>query len=100
MADHGDSAAAGHPDMDYAEHERVYKGFVHFTEVGTVALAAIVAALAVGGVRHAWLTCIFGVILSLVTAAIGIASSRISWRAPAVPLVLMLLALAFMTTAH
>lgn len=96
MADHGTSQETGHPDMDYRAHEDTFKGFVHFTEVGTVACLAIVAALAVGGVKHAWITVIFGTILTLITAAIGIAAPKIGWRAPVVPLVLMLLALAFM----
>ncbi len=34
MADHGHHAG-DIPQMDYAEHERTYKGFVHFAEVGT-----------------------------------------------------------------
>lgn len=97
MADHGNTGEAGHPAMDYEAHDSTFKGFVLFTEVGTVALAAIMTALAVGGVKHAWLTCIFGTLLALVTAAIGIASPRIGWRAPAVPLVLMLLALVFIS---
>jgi Bacterial aa3 type cytochrome c oxidase subunit IV len=97
MADHGNNGDTNHPAMDYEAHEETFKGFVHFTEVATVASIAIVAALAVGGVKHAWLTTIFGTILSLITAAIGIASPRIGWRAPAIPLVLMLLALAFMS---
>lgn len=82
--------------MDYKSHEDTYKGFMHFTEVGTVACLAIVAALAVGGVRHAWMTAIFGTLLTLVTTAIGIAAPKIGWRAPTVPLVLMLLALLVM----
>jgi hypothetical protein len=86
--------------MDYKAHESTFKGFIHFAEVGTVACLAIVAALAVGGVRHAWLTVIFGTILTLVTAAIGIAAPKIGWRAPAIPLVLMLAALAFMGGSH
>lgn len=100
MADYGKSSEAGHPEMDYPAHENTFKGFIHFTEVGTVAVLAIVAALAVGGVRHAWMTAIFGTLLALITGAIGLASERISWRAPAVPLVLMLLALAFMGGSH
>jgi hypothetical protein len=96
MADHGNSGDAGHPAMDYKSHEDTFKGFVHFAEVGTVACLAIVAALAVGGVKHAWLTVIFGTLLTLVTTAVGIAAPKIGWRAPAVPLVLMLLALLFM----
>jgi hypothetical protein len=86
--------------MDYKAHESTFKGFIHFTEVGTVACIAIVVALAVGGVKHAWLTGIFGTILTLVTAAIGIAAPKIGWRAPAIPLVLMLAALAFMGGSH
>lgn len=97
MADHGNSGDAGHPAMDYKSHEDTFKGFMLFTEVGTVACLAIVAALAVGGVKHAWITVIFGTILTLITTAIGIAAPRIGWRAPAVPLVLMLLALMFMS---
>jgi hypothetical protein len=98
MADHGQSDA-GHPAMDYKAHEETYKGFLQFTEVGTVACAAIVTALAVGGVKHAWLTCIFGTVLTLIATAIGIAAPKIGWRAPAVPFALMLAALAFMQGA-
>lgn len=85
--------------MDYAEHERVYKGFVLFSGVVSVAALAIIAAIAVGGLKGAWLTGIFGVILTLIAAGIGVTSGRIGWRAPAVPLVLMLLALALMPGA-
>ncbi len=98
MADHG-QGAGWHPAMERKDHEETYKGFLLFTEVGVFACLAIVAALAVGGVKHAWLTCIFGTVLTLVATAIGIAAPRIGWRAPAVPLVLMLLALLFMQGA-
>ncbi len=81
------------PEMDYPEHERTYSGFVHMAEVGTVACIAIVAALAVGGTKHAWGTALIGTLLAVIGAGVGIASTRISWRAPAVALVLMLLAL-------
>jgi branched-subunit amino acid ABC-type transport system permease component len=99
MAEHGAAHGKDHPAMDYPAHEDTYKGFIQFTEVGVVATLAIVTALAVGGVKHAWLTCIFGTVLALITAAIGIAAPKISWRAPAVPFVLMLLALLFMPGA-
>lgn len=92
MADHGHHAA-DIPQMDYPEHERTYKGFVHFTEVGTVTCLAIVAALAVGGTKHAWGMALIGTLLTLVGSGVGLASTSISWRAPAVPFVLMLLAL-------
>ncbi len=100
MADHGKPGDAGHPAMDYPAHENTFKGFVHFAEVATVACLAIVAALAVGGVKHAWMVTIFGTILTIITAAVGIAAPKIGWRAPAVPFVLMLAALAFMASSH
>ncbi|MDX3808663.1 aa3-type cytochrome c oxidase subunit IV [Bosea thiooxidans] len=91
MADHAHHADA--PSMDYPEHERTYAGFVHLAEVGTVVGLAIVAALAVGGVKHAWGTALIGTLLAVIGAGVGIASEKISWRAPIVALVLMLLAL-------
>ena len=107
MADHAHHADT--PAMDYPEHERTYTGFVHFAEVATVASLAIVAALAVGGTKHAWGTALIGTLLRLLTlrggisrigtllavigTGIGIAAPSISWRAPLVSLVLMLLAL-------
>lgn len=92
MAEQG-HYAADIPQMDYVEHERTYKGFVHFAEVGTVACIAIVAALAVGGSRHAWGTALVGTLLAIAATAIGLASRQIGWRAPLAPLILMLLAL-------
>lgn len=48
MADHHAAAAAqGHPDMDYAEHERTYRQFLQFVKYGTVGVIAIVILLAV-----------------------------------------------------
>jgi hypothetical protein len=96
MAQHDHAAEGGHPAMDYKAHEDTYKGFILFAEVGTVAVLAIVAALAVGATKAAWITCIIGTLLALLTAGIGIAAPKIGWRAPAVPLALMLLALVFM----
>ncbi len=37
----------GHPAMDYAEHERTYKGFVKATTYCTIGIIAILAAMAV-----------------------------------------------------
>ncbi|AMJ61272.1 aa3-type cytochrome c oxidase subunit IV [Bosea sp. PAMC 26642] len=92
MADHGHHAG-DIPQMDYAEHERTYQGFIHFAEVGTVACLAIVAVLAVGGTKHAWGVALIGTLLTLITAGVGLASKSIGWKAPAVPFVLMMLAL-------
>lgn len=96
MADHAKIPANGHPDMDYAEHEGTYKGFITFAEIGTVACLAIVVALAVGGVKHAWGISIFGTIATLVATVVAIASPSIGWRAPAVPFGLLLVALALL----
>jgi hypothetical protein len=54
-----------------------------------------VLALAVGGIKHAWLTSIMGVILSLVAGGVGAMSPSIGVRAPAAVGVLLLLALVF-----
>ncbi|MCT4495005.1 MULTISPECIES: aa3-type cytochrome c oxidase subunit IV [Bosea] len=91
MADHAHHADV--PSMDYSEHERTYTGFVHIAEVATSVSLAIVAALAVGGVKHAWGTALVGTLLAVISAGVGIASDKISWRAPVAVLVLMLLAL-------
>ena len=79
--DHAPSAGYG-PDMDAAEHEATYRGFTHFVEIGTLQVICWVLALALGGIRHAWLSAIIGVILSWIAGAIG-ATSAIGWRAPA-----------------
>lgn len=92
MADNHGHAGA-HSAMDYAEHERTYKGFIHFTEVGVVAVLVIVAALAVGGTKHAWGVASLGTILAMITGGVGLAAPSIGWRAPAAALVLMLIAL-------
>src|SRR5690349_24743949 len=83
------------PDMDAPAHEATYSGFVRFAEIGTAVIICHVLALAVGGIKHAWLTAIFGVILSLASGAIGAIAPSIGVRAPAVVGVLLLLALIF-----
>ncbi|GJE57063.1 MULTISPECIES: aa3-type cytochrome c oxidase subunit IV [Methylobacterium] len=83
------------PAMDEKTHEQTYRGFVKFVEIGSVTVLCWVLALAVGGVREAWLTAIAGVLLSWVAAAIGSFVPSIGWKAPTVVLVLLLLVLAF-----
>jgi hypothetical protein len=46
MADHN-TAHGGHPAMDYAEHERTYRGFTTFTKWGTIAVITIVVLMAI-----------------------------------------------------
>lgn len=96
MANTNNASNGGyHPDMDEAAHEATYRGFVRFAEIGTVVVLCWVIALAVGGVKHAWLTAILGVLLSGVAGAVGAMSTTIGVRAPAVVAVLLLIALAF-----
>jgi hypothetical protein len=40
-------AAGGHPDMDYAEHERTYRGFLTFAKIGIVFVIALLVFMAV-----------------------------------------------------
>lgn len=82
------------PAMDEKTHEQTYRGFVKFVEIGTVTVLCWVVALAVGGIREAWLTAIAGVLLSWAAAALGSFVPAIGWKAPAVVLALLLLALA------
>jgi hypothetical protein len=50
MADnHGTSAdhSAGHPAMDYAEHEKTYKLFIELTKWGTIFNVVILVLMAI-----------------------------------------------------
>jgi hypothetical protein len=95
MADTKHASHGGYsPDMDGPTHEATYQGFVRFAEIGTAVVLCHVLALAVGGIRHAWLTAIFGVILSLIAGAVGAVAPAIGVRAPAAVGILLLLALA------
>jgi hypothetical protein len=47
MADHGHDSAAGHPAMDYAEHEKTYKLFLVLAKWTTIVSVAILVFLAV-----------------------------------------------------
>lgn len=96
MADTKHAPHGGYsPDMDPAAHEVTYSGFVRFAEIGTAVIICHVLALAVGGIKHAWLTAIFGVILSLIAGGVGAVAPAIGVRAPAAVGVLLLLALIF-----
>lgn len=96
MADTKHASHGGYsPDMDGPAHEVTYNGFVRFAEIGTAVVVCHVLALAVGGIKHAWLTAIFGVLLSLAAGGIGAIAPSIGVRAPAAVGVLLLLALFF-----
>lgn len=83
------------PAMDGATHEQTYRGFVRFVEIGTGVVICWVLALAVGGVREAWLLAILGVVASGAAGAVGALAPAIGWRAPLVVGVLLALYLAF-----
>ena len=94
MADTKHAPHGGYsPDMDGPAHEVTYQGFIRFAEIATAVVICHVLALAVGGIKHAWLTAIFGVILSLAAGAVGAVAPAIGVRAPAAVGVLLLLAL-------
>ena len=96
MADTKHAPHGGYsPDMDARAHEATYNGFVRFAEIGTAVVVCHVLALAVGGIKHAWLSAIFGVLLAHIAAAVGLFAPSISWRAPAAVLGLLLLMLIF-----
>ena len=94
MAQTNSNSAVGYrPEMDGKSHEKTYGGFTHFTVVGAVFVLCIVVGLAVGGVKHAWLSAVFMIILAHIATAIGLFSPTISWRAPGTILGLLLLML-------
>ncbi len=94
MADTKRAPQAGYsPDMDGPAHEATYRGFVHFAEIGTLVVLCWVLALAVGGIKHAWLSAVLGVFLSSAAGAVGAMSPTIGWRAPAAAFALLALML-------
>lgn len=83
------------PAMDEKTHEQTYRGFVRFVEIGTVTVLCWVLALAVGGIREAWITAIVGVLVSWVAAALGAFVPAVGWKAQAVVFLALAAALAF-----
>jgi hypothetical protein len=94
MADTKHAPHGGYsPDMDATGHEATYQGFVRFAEIATAVVLCWVLALAVGGVKHAWVSAISGVILSGIAGAVGAMSPTIGVRAPAAVGILLILML-------
>lgn len=83
------------PAMDAKTHEQTYRGFVKFVEIGTATVLCWVIALAVGGLKEAWLTAIVGVLVSWGAAALGAFVPAIGWKAP-FAVFLVLLAILFL----
>ena len=87
--------AAYSPAMDAETHEQTYRGFVRFVEIATGVVICWVLALAVGGIREAWMTAILGVVAASAAGALGAFAPPIGWKAPLVVAVLLALYLAF-----
>ena len=86
MADTKNAPFGGYgPDMDGPAHEATYRGFVRFIEIGV--------SFAVGGIRHAWLSAVFGVVLAHITTGLGLFAPSLGWRPNAAVAVLLLLML-------
>ncbi|ACA17551.1 conserved hypothetical protein [Methylobacterium sp. 4-46] len=90
---HASNDAYG-PSMDGSTHEATYRGFVRFVEIATTVVICWVLSLAIGGVREAWLTAIFGVVISGVAGAVGALAPALGWRSPAAVAVLLAILLA------
>lgn len=43
----GVNTSGGHPDMDYAEHQQTYAGFLKFTKIAIVLLVLLLAGMKV-----------------------------------------------------
>jgi hypothetical protein len=94
MAQTSSAGEAGYrPEMDGAAHETTYNAFTHFTAVGAVFCACIVTALAVGGAKGGWISCIVMVVLAHIATGIGLFSTSLSWRPGAAVLGILLLML-------
>jgi hypothetical protein len=95
MADTKHAPHGGYsPDMDGPAHEATYRGFITFAEIATAVIICCVLSLALGGIKHAWLSAVFGVIVAHIAGAIGAMQPSIGWRAPAAVGVLLILMLA------
>jgi Bacterial aa3 type cytochrome c oxidase subunit IV len=81
----------GHPDMDYAEHERTYEGFLRFSVIGTIWVIAVVVGLAIGATGKSWGWGGFMIFVSTLAAFAGALSKTVNHYAVSVALGLSLL---------
>jgi aa3 type cytochrome c oxidase subunit IV len=84
------------PEMDYEEHERTFRGFTLFTEIGIAHVLCLVVIVAIWGVKHAGGWALFGFVLTQAATIVGAYSPALSWRPLAGVLVLLLLTLALL----
>ncbi|MEN3931179.1 aa3-type cytochrome c oxidase subunit IV [Microvirga sp. W0021] len=81
-------------ETDILSHEKTYSGFVKFVEISSIVVICWVLSLAIGGLKEAWLTAVFGVLVSAIAGAVGAIRPSIGVRAPTIiafALVLLLL---------
>jgi hypothetical protein len=70
MAEHHSGPVEVGAEMDYAEHEKTYKGFTMFAKYGTIILAALMIAMAAGFFTKAGF--FFGALLWIILSIVGI----------------------------
>jgi Bacterial aa3 type cytochrome c oxidase subunit IV len=93
MAEHGEVQYATGAGDDYPQHETTYRGFVKLIEVAVVTLVVVLISLDLIGVKAAVTLGVILLIAVHIAALVGLLT-RLSWRAPAVVLVLAVIALA------
>lgn len=92
MAAHGTTEYSVAEGNDYPAHESTYENFLLLVAIGIAHIASICVALAIGGVKGAWLTCLAVVVVATIVAVYGLMTAS---KAPSyVVLALSLLALA------
>lgn len=84
----------GAPAMDYAEHDRTYRGFMLFVEVGIMATLCIVVILALWGLKKAGGVAAVGLLATFAATAVGAFAPKLAWRPGAAVLVVLLALLA------
>ena len=96
MADTKQAPYGGYsPEMDGAAHEAMYQRFLHFATVGVLFSIGCVVGLAVGGIKHAWLSAIIGIIIVHIAAAIALFAPSLKWKPGAVALAILVFMLVF-----
>ena len=69
MAEHHSGPVEVGASMDYAEHDKTYNGFIFAAKYGTMAIAVLMIAMAVGFFTGAGF--VFSVLLFVVLTALG-----------------------------
>jgi hypothetical protein len=77
---HGPAPQGGHPDMDYAEHDRTYEGFLRFSVIGTIWCLLIVVGLAIGATGKSWGWGSFLIFVGTIAGAAGLFSKAVDYK--------------------